>query len=117
MLIVTKEKEPELKTLGFKKFGSGNKRFWEYQIYDNFAIKVIPYSVLGKLNDVSIVKFVPNFNKIDLDSVDCDEQLDAMAWDIEWLESTGIMWLLDKMIHAGILEHTDDVTSFARKSA
>lgn len=116
MLIITKEKEQELERYGFCKIGEGSKRYWICQLYENLAVKVVPYSVVGQLNNISVIRFVPSFEEINPETVDYD-QLDAMVWDFEMWTSKGIMSLIDSFLTSGILEHTDDVTSFARKSA
>ena len=117
MIVIKRENEHKLKKFGFRLVSgaenSGMYRYWLREM-DDIVVKVAPFSVLGSLNDVSVIRFIPRFD-IDVEAEDVYEKIEQLQHDYELYYSKWVIELVDKLIVNGIAEHIDRITDCVKK--
>lgn len=113
MIVVRSENEQKLNGYGFHLVGDGKYRYWIRKV-DDLEIKVAPFSVLGSLNDVSVIRFVPHFD-IDVEAEDVYEKIEQLQRDYELYYSKWFVGFVDKLLADGVAEHVNAITDCVKK--
>lgn len=113
MIIIKRENEQKLKDYGFRLVGDGRYRYWIRKV-DDLEIKVVPFSVLGSLNDVSVIRFIPRFD-IDVEAEDVYEKIEQLQRDYELYYSKWFVGLIEELLADGVAEHVNAITDCVKK--
>lgn len=113
MIVVRSENEQKLNGYGFHLVGDGKYRYWIRKV-DDLEIKVVPFSVLGSLNDVSVIRFIPHFD-IDVEAEDVYEKIEQLQRDYELYYSKWFVGFVDKLLADGVAEHVNAITDCVKK--
>lgn len=114
MIIIKRENEERLRSYGFHRIGGKVDRYRYWVTGGELRIKVNPYAILGSLNDVSVICFVPQVN-VDLEADDVDLKIEKLQHSYELYYSTSFMSLIDRLLTDGVAEHVDAITDCVKK--
>lgn len=114
MIVIKRENEHKLKEYGFHIVNANGKHRYWLRSNDDLEIKVFPFSVLGSLNDVSVIRFVPRI-EIDVDAEDVYEQIEKLQRDYEFYYSKWFVGLVDELLADGVAEHVNAITDCVKK--
>lgn len=114
MIVIKRENEELLRRYGFHRVGGTADRYRYWVAGGELCIKVNPYAILGSLNDVSVISFVPQLN-IDLEADDVDLKIEKLQHSYELYYSTSFMSLIDRLLTDGVAEHVDAITDCVKK--
>ena len=113
MIVIKRENEQKLKDYGFHLVGDGKYRYW-LRDNDDLEIKVVPFSVLGSLNEVSVIRFIPRFD-IDVEAEDVYEKIEQLHRDYELYYSKWFVGLVEELLADGVAEHVKAITDCVKK--